>query len=392
MTSREGLGKQISAAQFQSSQGYVTQNKVKHNFSRNLSVDIFKFDHSLFETPIPNYSLFNSDSIQILTDRSPDNDLDWYKEPTFLSMAGVRVFEDGSYPQNKMWNDTLCSIVRHNISDNWRISILYCDRQWTEATQNIIENLLRVRNLEFSSIEITEEPFEDLVCRIIQQFQPREISYYANRDEKEDIIATYMKNMHSNIDYFRINVQFLYSFINPYVEFKKVVVLINKHNGNLNSGSPTTMSKLYFGTYFRIFYAGRRELLNKFVTNEFIPEKFQAKLKFEASRVNISNRRIPTSEFKQYGQLNGRSMLRPIQKGCIPGIIYALKVLICDCNANSFLYGESPIVIIAYDPMISRANLGLYVRQIPVWEPVNEVTIVDCSLRVERLLRINLGA
>ncbi len=364
--------------------------RIKREHDKIISVDIFKFDHSLFDTPIPNYALFNNNSIKILTDRSPDNDLDWYKDPGILSLAGVHMKEKGNFPRHKMWNQLLCNISRHDL-ETWRVPVLYCDRQRTPAIETVINRLIQAEKLNFYSVEITDEKLEDVIHHLIQEVHPQEITYYANHDEKEDMIATYMQNVCPFIDYFRINVEFRYSFLDPYIEFKKVAVLINKHNSNMHSGSPVTMSASYFGTYFRITYMGKKLLLSTFVTDQFIPENLQSKLIFEASRVDISNRRLQVAETHAYGELETETHLNPLQIGCIPGIIYALKVSIEGCLADSFLYGEDPIVIIAYDPMIARSHLGLYVKQIPAWEPVDSSLEIGCTLRFEKILRIKMG-
>ncbi|QPG77331.1 hypothetical protein FOA43_004740 [Brettanomyces nanus] len=358
-----------------------------------MKVDIFKFDNTLFKTPLPNYELFSSDSIDILTDQSPQNFLNWFRDYAILSSA----YEENGLPKDAsrnqlMWNEPLVDIARDSIHDPNTLTVLYASRPDVPAFQKCIHDLTKLRGLLFDLVHLSLPRYgiPDFIDNLTDM-QPDvdEINYYANVDQTEDnALAEFMYQSYANIDFYRIPVAFQRSYINPTSEFKLVLSMVSRYNRISETKAIVTRSRN--GTVFRLPIQERKRLLQLCMNGDFISKKEYSHLKFDATDIPVTTHQLSREDEDKIGRLGEIMEVVPTSMGCIPGRIYVVKVQMKDIGL-SFLYSKDPLIVIAYDKSLKYHQIGPFIRQIRNYKPFQSSSTFEAIAQFSDKLRIKLS-
>lgn len=348
-------------------------------------LDIIRFDHTLFKTPVINYELFTPDTRDLLMDRSPGNPMNWYNDVNFLQ-NGQGKFKSYDASPEEMWNLDLCELINKNRSDFRTGTVLYCDRPPTGAFIGSISRMIRKRGLHIDIFRVVgDNTIEWLIEWLLKRTgNIKEISYYANRDVfADDLLVSFMEGKHRNIDFFRIDIGFQFSFLEPSMELRWVISLVRyvNHTQHLQM----TVAKSKRGSSIFIDKSSRISLLRMMISKKFIPEIVRDTLKYDCSKVMVTDREASWTMRKLVSRHSSMSV-NIEQIGSVPGMVYALRARIPEMPKIDYFYGPDPIVIAAYNPSIKTSDLPNYVRQITKWEPFSYSA--TGTLRLEEFIKI----
>ncbi|VEU23562.1 DEKNAAC104463 [Brettanomyces naardenensis] len=358
-------------------------------------VDIYRFDHSLFKTPIPNYRLYTDSTIELLTGSSSQNKLNWYRDYGILASAGSATGPAGNaVVQPAMWNERLVQLARKSSEDADTVTVLLCERPDTAPFQKVILNLIERRHLHFDLTKMLVHPESLKMCMewLLGIFpDTSEISYYASKEYITDHeITRYMTRHHSGINFFRIGVPFVFSFLDSDTECLLVDKLVGRYNQIRKPAA--IISKSMQGMAFKLSIRDTKLLLSSLLKEEeeYIPSNLRDKLVFDASEIRVSYHMLSKEKSLKLGAFGKSIPVEVKEFGCIPGTVYVVKVSLPTRN-HVYCYGNIPLIVVAYDLSIDPRKLGSYINGITRWVRLPEASqVLRAVPQINELIRIKI--
>lgn len=349
------------------------------------NVNVFKFDNTLFKTPMPNPGIIQETNIGILTEE-PDalSSLNWFNNTETLEPLA----RESSEFLKSYTNQTLCELI--DIKNDNSINILYVNRI-PEIFKDIILEIIKKLNLKFDLIYIKEETFylNQFLFSIMKIYPNlKEISYYSNNFNNY-IVDKQNSNISNNlIENFKIEVPFQFSYLLPSQERQLLDKIVLKTRLN-NTENKLIISTGVFWSLYRLDFDSKMSLLRIFNDRKHIEtssnENFDA-LTFNCDGLLIAKNQLSLKTLKLLGGYNKSVVLTPSFFGYIKDKIYAVKVII---NDESPLHlHESPIIIIARSP---DATL-IEANNIDNWTVVDEYITLSAKISYNRRIKLTVDS
>ncbi|ODV85274.1 hypothetical protein CANARDRAFT_7917 [[Candida] arabinofermentans NRRL YB-2248] len=346
------------------------------------AIYFYKFDHTLFKTPVPNPSLFASTTIDTLTNSvDPLSSLNWY-----ASTGVIRKMynPDVESMYDKYWNKTLIQLIQLTENKPGVLSILISDRI-PELFSDLIVQLLELKQLPFDAILITEKKhiLDELItsCHLYYP-QLNEITYYSNTP---DIELTSDK-LFPTIDFFKIKVPYQSSNLLPVVEVSIVQGMMDIYSTTEQKIPPLQFRKAVYSSQYRLTYHSHIKFLKKFITENFIPESYRSNLIFEGLDVFICKNQISSSKLAKLGGVGKKVKFGTLSQGKIEGKIYAIKLLCNDENIET-LIPNGPFLVLARAEGVPL----LEVENITDWQMTDELVDLEGYITHTEKLKIANG-
>ncbi|KAG7748421.1 hypothetical protein KL912_002326 [Ogataea haglerorum] len=342
---------------------------IRSNLASVERIHIYEFDNALFRTPLPNAYLFNSDSIDLMT-KNPDplSKFNWFSSVRVLKEVGKTRVDETSLNTEGLWNEILRQLIVDSNEDRNTLTILSVTRI-PELFTSMILRLLKTAQLDdcFDCILMNEDPnYLDLVVSATTPLchQLKEITVYA---------ATKQLQV-DGVGCLNIAVPFESSYLLPQLEVAIVQEML--------LGEPFQLRRSIFSSYYMLSPESRQELLRRTVTEDFILPEDRPGLFFEGEGVLIGKNQLSQSKLDELGGISKPVIIGAVSLGSIKGRIYAMRVIINDENAQTYL--QPPVIVIARKPDVLLKE----VEQIENWQTTRELFSLEARIEYKQIFKI----
>ncbi|EEB07264.1 fungal protein [Schizosaccharomyces japonicus yFS275] len=230
---------------------FINYNFEKWNCSkknRYTEMHVYDFDNTLFQTPLPNASLWNAEAIRILMGFNNLANGGWFFDSRVLAATGRGMDAEEKDGWKGWWNEDIVEKARQSIAAPNVLAILLTGRN--EEFRSVIDRMVSAKGLCFQGSvfklkEKTGKVPQTLKFKlwffneVLRRFSKiHNIYVYEDRPSHIEAFNGWMRFRKNNPRYNKLKVVAVSeppSHLDPHTEFNLVRMMIDTHNAKANS-------------------------------------------------------------------------------------------------------------------------------------------------------------
>ncbi|BFZ64898.1 hypothetical protein YB2330_006051 [Saitoella coloradoensis] len=355
-------------------------------------VNVFDFDNTLFQTPLPNtYDLWDGATIRmIFSDSAFGGKGGWWHDPRILAATGEGPDVEENRAWEGHWNEDVVDRVRSSMADKHALTVLLTGRGRKRYTP-LLSRILNSKKLEFDVISLKPsmplEQFETtlefkkaFLADTLRTFpKTQSIKVYEDRPHHATAFREFLEGeaiVQNSVGEEPLEVEVI--DVPPttrYLPKKKEIELIQSmvNDNNREAASPWDELHVWKGrtlfTGYLLTYTDKQRLLKHFTVPP-IPEGDEGRWSTYADHITITPKPShPNWLLKKTGGLGYQLEFETVARGLIKNRVFAVKVEPVDKKAPFYTVNNHAHITIAarrdLDAKPFESNTITHWEQIP---------------------------
>lgn len=360
------------------------------------NIHIYDFDNTLFKSPLPNKSLWNTSTFGSLQAEEFLYQGGWWHNPRILAATGEGAEKEEARAWEGSWNEQMVELVRLSMEESTTLNVLLTGRK-ESAFGELIGKMIASKGLEFdmvclkptvgpageqfsSTMHFKQTLLHDIVFTYtaadeLRIYEDRVKHVKAFRDFFFDLNKALMqagdnitrKPFTAHV----IQVSEQDSFMDPTTEVVEVQKMINVNNQAILDGtapSSQTPYKIKRSVFYTGYLIGPQDIERLKTLTKLPPNLPEHEVKHLANNILITPRPAPKSILDKVGGIGAKVTWKVTGYAGLEQRIWAARVAPVTPGVNIYTENATPCVVLA----TRRQTKPIEASRIQQWQPVTD--------------------
>ncbi|CAH0037220.1 unnamed protein product [Clonostachys solani] len=352
------------------------------------ALHVYDFDNTLFKTPLPNPSLWQGQTIGLLSNQDTFVNGGWWHDNRILAATGEGLEKEEPRGWDGWWNEKILELVKLSIKQPDALCVLLTGRSEPKFS-SLIKRMIASQDLEFDMVGLkppvspTNQRFQStmhfkqlFLTSLMETYKlADEIRVYEDRPKHTKGFREFFTNYNSQQNAYPsrgpitaevIQVPDCSTTLDPVVEVAEVQHMINSHNQIASKQSSKKKLRIKKTVFFTSYTVGPEDS-DKLVKLARLPANFNyTDLIWHGNNILICPRPCPASILDKVGGMGSKMKWEVTDTGHFDNSIWAARLRPVPLTAKYHTDNPVPLIVLALKKGMRPIDAG----RIDNWQPI----------------------